>query len=44
MGEFGFNEDETAGNEEEVLEQVGEGEPDETSDEAGAGGEEPASR
>jgi hypothetical protein len=36
-----FGGDETGG-EEEVLEDVGEGPPDEGSDDAGAGGEEPA--
>ena len=42
MSSFDFNED--AEGEEEVRDEVGEGEPDDTSDDAGAGGEEPAAR
>ena len=36
--------EETWENEDVALDAIGEGEPDETSDEAGGGGEEPASR
>jgi len=42
VSSFDFNED--ADGEEELLDEVGEGEPDETSDDSGAGGEDPAAR
>jgi hypothetical protein len=44
MSEYGFSDDETAASEEELLDEIGEGEPGPRPDDAGAGGEEPAAR
>ena len=41
--QFGFNEDQPE-TEDDALEEFGEGEPEDQSAEAGAGGEEPAAR